>query len=215
MDSQREWDRFLPFVIWAYNSSPHCSTRSSPYQVLHSFPPRQPLDLCLPAVRDSSSGKELLQHVSSGFRLIHRRLKRAQQVRNRHYNKKARYRPIRVGQLVMLNTKVLRPGQFKALRRKWTGPYRVLKQLSPVTYAISRQSSRGKPMVVHHDRLKLFVQGQQLERSNQRRAGRARRQTMNQDVDDDPRDVWEPLREPTPGPRRSERIRRQTVFYPN
>lgn len=62
--------------------------------------------------------KNLLQHMKSGLELIRQRFWRAQQMHNRHFNRRVRYCSIRVVQLVILNAKVLQPKPFQALRRK-------------------------------------------------------------------------------------------------
>ena len=45
-------------------------------------------------------------------------------------------------------------GKSKKLHRWWTGPFKVVKRLSKVTYRIQHVKNRAKWLVVHFDRLK-------------------------------------------------------------
>ena len=213
MDRQRDWDQFLVYVIWAYNSSVHCSTKMSPFQALRGHPPRQPLELVLPSANDCTNRPDPLQHVRKGFELLHQRLRKAQRTRNRYYNRRTNYQPFRPGQLVMIDIKAIKPGQSKALRRRWAGPYRILKRLGPVTYAISKKSRGGKPSVVHHDRMKKFVE-RQCEADGDG-ALRSRTTARKEKVGEiDARDTWKQLLdEGDPRLRRSRRARRRPDFY--
>ena len=53
----------------------------------------------------------------------------------------------------LLNPQVPR-GKSKKLHRWWTGPFKVVKRLSEVTYRIQHVKNRAKRLVVHYDRLK-------------------------------------------------------------
>ena len=53
----RDWDQQLPYVLWAYQVSPHDSTGESPFFLLHGYDPRLPTELAL----ESPSSRELQQ----------------------------------------------------------------------------------------------------------------------------------------------------------
>ena len=70
------------------------------------------------------------------------------------YNEMVHGKPQEVGTWVwLLNPQVPR-GKSKKLHKRWTGPYKVVKKLSDVTYRIQHTSNRAKRVVVHFDRLK-------------------------------------------------------------
>ena len=212
MDCQRDWDQYLAYVIWAYNSSVHCSTKMSPFRALRGYSPRQPLELVLPSACSSENLPDSLQHVRRGFELLHQRLTKAQRARNRYYNRRTNYQPFRSGELVMIDIKAIKPGQSKSLRRRWTGPYRVLRRLGPVTYAISKVI-RGKPSVVHHDRLKRFVKRRGGDGEVSALPRRARGERSTERVED-ARDTWRQMfDEDDVRLRRSRRIRKRPDFY--
>lgn len=164
-EDQKDWDEQLPFVTWAYNTSVHSTTKMSPYQVLHGWPPRLPLDILLPS---SESGADVCDFVEKtrerllqAHQLVHRKLRASQTDRNRRYNRDVRFKAYAPGSLVMLNTKVVKPGRSKCLSDRWTGPYRVVDRVGKVNYRIRPASGTGRSgrrcTIVHHDRLKIFV----------------------------------------------------------
>src|SRR5690606_19467530 len=41
----RGWDKFIPFLLWAYREIPHETTGAAPFELLYGRPPRGPLGL--------------------------------------------------------------------------------------------------------------------------------------------------------------------------
>ncbi|PAA74262.1 hypothetical protein BOX15_Mlig002146g53 [Macrostomum lignano] len=164
-ENQQDWDSKLPYVTWAYNTSVHSTIGLSPYQVLHGWPPRLDLDSWLisgdrPAADGGHHGflRRTQENLQSAFDTVHGRLRSAQAERNRLANQDSRFVPFEEGQLVMLRNSVVKRGQTRCLSAKWKGPYRVLRRLGEVNYRIQDETGRRRRLVVHHDRLKCFVQ---------------------------------------------------------
>jgi len=59
---------------------------------------------------------------------------------------------------VMLYTSVVPRGRCKKLHCPWSGPFKVLKKISEVTYRIQYREGRKQRLVVHFNRLKLCPQ---------------------------------------------------------
>src|SRR5271155_4207877 len=49
---QRDWDRYLPYILYAYRTSPHSVTKYSPFYLLYGREAKYPLDTL---VRESST----------------------------------------------------------------------------------------------------------------------------------------------------------------
>ena len=60
-EANRNWDSILPVAQLAYNSSINRSIGASPFEVVHGYTPRKPLDLfpMSPHVRISESAEAL------------------------------------------------------------------------------------------------------------------------------------------------------------
>ena len=73
------------------------------------------------------------------------------------YDKRAHGQPYKKGNMVWLHNTAVAKGKSKKFHKPWVGPYRVVKQISDVTYRIQLASNPRKRMVVHFDH--LTVQG--------------------------------------------------------
>ena len=63
------------------------------------------------------------------------------------------------GDLVRLHSPVPKQDLCHKLCHPWTGPFKVLKQLSDTTYCIQNLHGNQQYKVVHFDRLKLCTNG--------------------------------------------------------
>ncbi|XP_053333593.1 uncharacterized protein LOC128507002 [Clarias gariepinus] len=64
-DTGRDWDKWLPFLLFAYREVPQASTDSSPFQLLYGWQVQGPLDLLQKSWEAASSqrmDKGLIQH---------------------------------------------------------------------------------------------------------------------------------------------------------
>ena len=180
------WDILVRYAAWAYNTTYHSVLRMSPYEVLFN---RAPSVTALGALggehhiterilrvfgneeisdknsRMSTDDREVLRLIA-----LDRATAEQMQTKVAEYLEKAQQRwnkaPANVGE----DGLCYRPGDQILLRNmratsntmlpKYTGPYEVLKQRSPVTYEIERPESyfkrtNGKD-IVHIDRMKAF-----------------------------------------------------------
>ena len=64
-EANRNWDSILPVAQLAYNSSVNRSIGASPFEVVHVYTPRKPLDLLpmSPHVRIFQSTKAFARHI--------------------------------------------------------------------------------------------------------------------------------------------------------
>jgi hypothetical protein len=44
---QTDWDQFLPYLAFAYNTSVHATTKVSPFKALYKREPRFPLEISM------------------------------------------------------------------------------------------------------------------------------------------------------------------------
>ena len=62
--------------------------------------------------------------------------------------------PYKVGDLVWLHSSVVPHGSFRKLHHPWTGPFKIVKRLSDITYHIWSCRGRRRRLVVHFNHLK-------------------------------------------------------------
>lgn len=163
-----EWDRYLPQVELAYNSSVHSSTGYSPFFLAHGREPHLPVHVslnwnpALSASAPSSPGayaQDLCMRLSHVFSDAIDRSIAAKLRQKGQYDKRVSFHPHQEGDLVLLDDPAQRQNK---LAPRWKGPYQILKRFdkedSPgVTYEITDpKSPQSRRWVVHHNRLKSF-----------------------------------------------------------
>lgn len=159
-ESGRDWDKWLPFLLFAYREVPQCSTGFSPFELLFGRQVRGPLDVLKeawtaeePAQRSIASYILQMRDKLENFRTLAREnLSAAQQRQKVWYNTHARERDLKPGQKVL----VLLPSGTSKLLAKWQGPYVVTRKLGPVTYEILCPERKQPKQVLHVNLLREF-----------------------------------------------------------
>jgi len=161
-ENQREWDSLLPYVMAAYRSSTHESTRYLPNYLTFDREVRAPADLVYGTPPDSvptsfdSYAEEIEIRMKQSYMLVREQLGVAAQ-RNMHtYDLQVRSARYKVGDWVLyFNPRKYRGKQDK-WRRKYTGPYLVVGIPGPVNVAL-QSGPRAKTFLTHIDKIKAYT----------------------------------------------------------
>ena len=155
----KDWDQWLPYLLFAYREVPQASTGFSPFELLYGRQVRGPLDLLReawesPQPAGGSSVVSYVLHMRDKMEeladLVKDNMQHAQQTQTKWYDRRARQRTLQPGQKVLL----LLPTSENKLVAKWQGPYRVCRQLGPVTYEIEMPERRKTKQTFHANLLK-------------------------------------------------------------
>ncbi len=156
-DTGKDWDKWLPFLLFAYREVPQASTGFSPFELLYGWPVQGPLDLLKKTWEEKepakvAQGQGVVQYVlQMRDRLEQYReearlnLLEAQRAQKRWYDQQARQREFKPGQKVLL----LLPSSSSKLLAKWQGPFEVSRRMGPTTYEILHPE-RGKTKQTYH-----------------------------------------------------------------
>ena len=154
------WDRVLPYVTFAYNTSCQASTGFSPFSLLFAREPSTTLDTILPIAPtfcDVFSQTHVAQ--ANSVRDIARRcIERSQLHQASVYNTTHHDVQFRCGDDVLVHYPLRTPGLAQKLLPRYFGPYRILRQTGPVDYEVARLPlvSPAHTEVVHVSRLKPY-----------------------------------------------------------
>ena len=190
-DRPEEWEGYIRKVCMAYNTSTHATTGFTPFYLMFGRKARIPVDLMYgtaePECLDYTEYAAKLQESLSEAYSIARKQSAGKQERQAEiYNKKVHGKPHKVGALVwLLNPHVAR-GKSKKLHRSWTGPYKVVKQLSQSTYRVQQVNNRSKRLVVHFDRLKQCHPNTRFSDENTKAEGTRPPEKPQEAVHDEP-----------------------------
>lgn len=133
----RQWDRYLPGILWAYRNTPHSSTGEKPSFLLFGVDLRTPSEAAYLPVSDSLSTtvedyrEELMISLSSARDLASEMIQKAQAKYKRYYDRQVRETSCRLGDWVLVHFPQEETGRNRKLSRPWHGPYRVLSKKDP------------------------------------------------------------------------------------
>ncbi|XP_050519398.1 uncharacterized protein LOC126893360 [Diabrotica virgifera virgifera] len=154
---QRDWDQYLLFFAMAYRSAVNESTGQTPAKVLFGREMRLPCDLefgCRPGedVAGEDYVNELRRRMDDIHELVRSNLQIASDRMKKRYDTQAERGCFKENDKVWLYNPKKRTGCSPKLQQFWEGPYLIVKKINDVIYRISK-IPRGKPMIVHHNRL--------------------------------------------------------------
>ena len=160
-----DWESHLRKVCMAYNSSVQSSTGYTPFYLMFGREAQLPLDILYgtnqpTAVHSMGEyAKQLQNRLLTAYELVREHISTQHQRQKTLYDKKVHGKPYKPGDLVWLHSPVPPRGSSHKLYHPWTGPFKVVKKLSEVTYRLQQVQRPRTRKVVHFDRLKLCRDG--------------------------------------------------------
>ena len=148
IDEGKEWDRLLPYLLFAYREVPQASTGFSPFELLYGRNVRGPLDILKETWEAKrKSPKSVVSYVlmmqerlSKLSTLVHDNLRKAQEKQKEWYDCHAGERKFQAGDQVL----ILLPTSTNKLLAEWCGPYTVTRKISDVNYEVQLTEGRHK-----------------------------------------------------------------------
>src|ERR1700743_3377285 len=155
------WDEWIPFVTFAYNSTVQESLKETPHFLLYGQDPRLPMDVSLGLPTDDEKSAveykhDLLFQLAEARRISRKNLSKAQEKQKNRYDTLHREANFLDGDLVWLKIEKKLKGKTFKLSLKWEGPYRIISTPSELTRAIRAVYNPRKTKVVHVSKLKDY-----------------------------------------------------------
>ena len=155
----RQWDRFLPGVLWAYRNTPHESTKEKPSFLLFGMDLRSPTEAALLPPDPVHPGdledyrEELIASLSSARELAVSSIQEAQRNYKRQYDKTSRVTNYQIGDWVFVKFPSEETGKNRKMSRPWRGPFRIIKREDPNLTLTNVYFPQEPGMVVHQLRV--------------------------------------------------------------
>ena len=157
----KDWDKYLPALLFAIREVPQESLGFSPFELLYGRSVRGPMAI----LRELWSGEvndeqvlstyqyviELRERLEQTCQLARDNLKKVQFKQKTYYDKRARSRKFDVGDKVLL----LLPTESNKLLLQWKGPYEVVKIVNRMDYKVDVD---GVVRTYHANMLKQYVE---------------------------------------------------------
>ena len=129
-DGGKDWDRMIPYLLFAYREVPQSSTGFSPFELLYGRDVRGPLDVLNETWEAGARSDEAVlsfaletqERLKAMADLVKENLEKSQEKQKHWYDKGARVRQFEVG-----NPVLVLPTTTDKLLAQWQGPYLVVK----------------------------------------------------------------------------------------
>jgi transposase InsO family protein len=158
---QRDWDKFLSMMEFAYNNSINPTTGVSPFLLNQGFHPLVPASLISPTTTPAPAVADFIQQQSSVLALAQDAIAQAQ-LQQKHYADKF-HQPVSftVGDMVLLSTEHIsaaahanRPS--KKLEPNFVGPFKIIEAINDNAFKLDLPSSMHQHPVFNADLLKPY-----------------------------------------------------------
>lgn len=155
----KDWDCWLPYLLFSHREVPQASTGNSPLELLYGRQVRGPLVVLRDTWEPSSDTQpvpvlqyvlEMREKMEKMAALVHANMEVAQKKQKDLFNKKTKARVLQPGQEVLL----LLPTTKNKLLAKWQRPFKILKKMGPATYELDMPLHRQKKQTYHINLLK-------------------------------------------------------------
>ena len=155
----KDWDKLIPYVLFAYREVPQESTGFAPFELLYGRDIRGPLDILKDEWESSpKSDQSVISHIllmrdrlEQMSALAQENLWLTQTQQKAWYNRTAKERTLKPGDRVL----VLLPTASSKLLAQWQGPYEVVKLVGKANYLVEMHD-RQKRKVLHVNMLKKW-----------------------------------------------------------
>ena len=156
----KDWDRLIPYVLFAYREIPQASTGFSPFELLYGRQVRGPLDILRESWEARQKSDESVvsyvlavrERLARMTKLVQENLARAQKQQKSWYDRNARSRAFEPGDQVL----VLLPTATSKLFAQWQGPYKVTRRVGKVNYEVDMSDRRKRRRIFHINLLRKW-----------------------------------------------------------
>ena len=158
-ENPRDWDRYIPALLFAYREVPQQSTGFSPFEMLYGRTVRGPMSILRELWTEEEQQEEvrttyqyvleLRERLEETCRLAHEELRRTQVMQKKRYDQGKKFKKLKPGDKVLL----LLPTESGKLLMQWKGPFEVVRQTRESDFVIN---INGKEKTFHANMLKKY-----------------------------------------------------------
>lgn len=160
-DTEAEWDKLLPLVLFAYRDTPHSATGYTPFQIVFGRNVRGPTSI----LKATWSGEQptsataarylfdVTQRMEVAKELAGKNERLAKEKSKLYQDRKSTDDPFMIGDEVLCRL----PGGARGLADRWEGPFQILEKRSPITYLVSAPLRGQSGRIFHRNCLKRYV----------------------------------------------------------
>ena len=156
----KDWDKLVPFVLFAYREVPQASTGFSPFELMFRRIVRGPLDVLKDTWEAGKSANESVVSYVENMReklaamtdLVQKNVSQAKHRQKIWYDRHAQERELVAGEKVL----VLLPTESKKMKAQWQGPYHVVRKVGLVDYEVDMVDRQKRKRIFHINMLQKW-----------------------------------------------------------
>ena len=159
-EQPKEWDRFIPALLFAYREVPQESLQFSPFELLYGRTVRGPMQILREIWTEDEVPEEtrttfeyvtdLRNRIEMTCKLAHKSLASASKKQARYFDRSTKQRKLSVGDQVLL----LQPEKQNKMQMSWKGPYIVTDCIGDGNY---RLQMGNKEKLYHVNMMKKYI----------------------------------------------------------
>jgi len=156
-EDQTDWDEWLPYAMFTYNTTPHSATKFTPFELMYGHQATLPTALTKQPKQTYSYedyAQELRERLRATNQLAKEHLKQEKEKAKQQYDKAINKRTFQIGDKVLLYDETVRRGRSKKLEPQWIGPYVIIEKNNDLNYTIKRGRKTTR---IHANRIKPFI----------------------------------------------------------
>jgi hypothetical protein len=166
-----DWDKFLPYAVFAYNTARQQSTQFSPFFLLHGRNAKLPVDAALNfdpsryTIDVDNYANEVQRLFTVAWDIARQNIIKAQDQQKAQYDKKAHNLFLEIGDQVYKYNPIPKASQTQNFLHPWHGPYVVIEQKYPnvkIQLCNNKKNMRGE--WIHVNLLKPCKTGQRCSK---------------------------------------------------
>jgi hypothetical protein len=157
LEDQSNWNKWLPYATFVFNTTPHTSTGFTPHELLFGRKPnipgllrRDPPDVQY--VYDDCV-KELQSRLQSSYQVARSNLAQHKERSKEYHDRNINIPLFTIGDKVLLHDEKVRRGRSTKLSSPWISPYSIV-DIDDVNKTL--KLPRNRTLKVHGNRLKPF-----------------------------------------------------------
>ena len=158
---QSDWDEWVGFACFTFNTCPHTVTKFTPYELLFGRKANLPGQLQStpqPLYNMEDIVKEIKQKFQISWQQAKEHLDKRKQEQCQKRNEKIKIREYKVGDLVLIVNE-----QRNKLDPLWTGPYEII-EVKQSNITVRKVGNKGKKVIkTHINRTKPYIAGSHCE----------------------------------------------------
>ena len=154
-EDQTDWDEWVPYAVYVYNSTVHSTTKFTPFELIYGFKSEVPSALKeAPTIQYNYDDyvMELKGRLQSSHEIARQRLLSGKERSKEYYDKGSEIPTIQVWQKELIFDKTVRRWRSKKISPQYIGPYDVL-AVEGVNVVIKRGRTTQK---IHVNRVKPY-----------------------------------------------------------